>query len=52
MKELSSNLLNQVKDNEKVKFDDIGNWSIGDSSENKPYTITKAIPNTDFGVML
>ena len=49
LKELSSNVLNQVQDHKKVKLDDSSNQSIGDGSENKPSAVSEVIPNMDFG---
>ena len=48
LKELSSNVLNQVQDYKKVKLDN-SDQSNGDESENKATAITKAIQNMDFG---
>ena len=49
LKELSFNVLNQIQNTKKMKFDDNSDQSIGDGGENKPYAISKAFPNMDFG---
>ena len=49
LKELSSNVLNQVQDHKKVKLDNSIDHSVGDGSENKPSASSKVIPSVDFG---
>ena len=49
LKELSSNVLNQVQDHKKVKLDNSSDHSVGDGSENKPSASSKVIPSMDFG---
>ena len=48
LKELPSDVLNQVQDHKKVKLDN-SNQTNGDESENKATANSKAIPTMDFG---
>ena len=44
LKELSSDIINQVQDHKKVKLDNSSDHSVCDGSENKPSAIFKNIP--------